>query len=98
MNKSAIDKTQRSEEEWNALFSEYQSSGLSKKKFCEQKSIKPSSFYSRLNKKKARNKSSAKFLDIPSLKQPAKDDPATSEQRVTVELSLPHGSILRLSY
>jgi len=97
MKLSPNGRTYRSDKEWSDLFSEYESSGLTKKEFCVEKSLNPQTFYTRFSKKKANEKQPVKFLEI----NPPEQQPAVSSicsQKVTVELSLPQGCTLKLSY
>lgn len=83
-------KVRRSAEEWRAIFSKYESSGLSRDAFCRREKLSPTSFgnWRRRLEREQRSSGEVEFVELSSGESAAK--------QCELEVSFPGGVVLRI--
>jgi hypothetical protein len=87
----------RTSEEWKVLFEEQESSGLSQAEFCKVRGISHGTFHWRKKKQKADLRRGGDFIELPTTAVSAAGI-GSINSKGKVELELPGGAVLRLSW
>jgi hypothetical protein len=92
-------KVRRTASEWEAIFEEFEESGLSVAAFCRRKKLAKSTFSKqhrgRARKPVVRRSSSARFVELTPAAVEVSPVAPIPEQRHSFELELPGGVVLR---
>ena len=85
----------RTRAEWEELIREQELSGLSQPQFCKERGLSQGTFQWRKKKHKREGSEDGAFVELAGADEPAMKSPSCN---ATVELELPGGAVLRLSW
>lgn len=92
-------KVRRTAAEWDAIFKEFEASGLSAAAFCRRKKLPKSTFTkrrdSRGRERAVRRSSTARFVELKPARVDVSPPPQATTNEHAFELELPGGAVLR---